>query len=259
MVARAAVLRSDRPLRPGRVVLALILLVLATGAVARAESPPDSAVGSPVEQARAALKSEKYPWYDPVRDAIQTVKLKQIEPIQPSRGPGWNWGNWSWVESLLFVGFAAALIALVVLVARYWKRFEPTEDDRPDREETGPAIGAGEVLPAALRPIAVAGDLWAEADRRRQAGDLAGAIVCLFAHQLLSLSRLGLVRLTPGRTGRQLHRAVADRDFQGLVLPTLRQFEAVYYGHRTPAPADFAVVWESAQAFERRAGEQGKR
>ena len=249
MVIRTRLLRATRTHWLGLTFLALI-----PRQVAATESEP--AAESPVEQARAALKSEKYPWYDPARDAIQTVKLRQIDPIRPPTGSNWNF---SWVETLIYTLIAVAVITLIVLVVRYWQRFAPQDVALPDREEAGPAIGAGEVLPAALRPVAVAGDLWAEADRRRQAGDLAGAIVCLFAHQLISLSKLGLVRLTPGRTGRQLHRAVADRDFQGLVLPTLRQFEAVYYGHRTPLPADFAAVWESAEAFERRRAEQEKR
>ena len=44
------------------------------------------------------------------------------------------------------------------------------------------------------------------------AGDLAGAVICLFAHQLLSLDQLGLIRLVPGRTGRQYLQVVRDRE-----------------------------------------------
>ena len=95
-------------------------------------------------------------------------------------------------------------------------------------------------------------DPWEEAIRRRGRGDLAGAVVCLFAHQLLTLSRLGLVRLAPGRTGRQLLGAVADAEFRALVRPTLRLFEAVYYGHRTPSAEEFAAVWAGVEAFQRR-------
>jgi hypothetical protein len=77
-------------------------------------------------------------------------------------------------------------------------------------------------------------------------------VVCLFAHQLLTLSRLGLVRLAPGRTGRQLLRSVADGDFRALVHPTLRMFEAAYYGQRPPTPDEFEGLWAQAEAFERR-------
>jgi len=106
-----------------------------------------------------------------------------------------------------------------------------------------------------LRANGATDDPWAEANRRRLNGDFAGATLCLFAHQLLTLSRLNLVRLAPGRTGRQLHRSVEDAEFQRLLMLTLRQFEAVYYGHRTPSASDFATVWASAEAFERRAVE----
>ena len=43
------------------------------------------------------------------------------------------------------------------------------------------------------------------------AGDLAGAVVCLFAYQLLALDRLGLIRLAPGRTGGSTFRGCDDR------------------------------------------------
>ena len=247
--------------------LVLVTLALATSLATAQDAPapnPPQAQGDPIERTRDALKSGDYPWYDPPRDAIRPVILprENVSHAPPSRGGGgggWSWGNWSWGERLVFLLFAAAIAALGFLVYRSWKRFEPPADAETAPEHATPAIGAGEVLPAALRPVAVGGDLWAEADRRRQAGDLAGAIICLFAHQLLSLSRLGLVRLVPGRTGRQLQRSVADRDFQALVLTTLRQFEAVYYGHRSPTAADFAAVWAAAETFERRAAEQGKR
>ena len=53
-------------------------------------------------------------------------------------------------------------------------------------------------------------DPWAEAQRRRAAGDFAGAVIYLFAHQLLSLHRVGLIRLAPGWTGRQYVRWLRD-------------------------------------------------
>ena len=39
---------------------------------------------------------------------------------------------------------------------------------------------------------------------------------------------------------------------EGCVAPTLRLFESVYYGRRTPMREVFEAVWASAEAFERR-------
>jgi hypothetical protein len=102
-------------------------------------------------------------------------------------------------------------------------------------------------------------DAWAEALRLKSQGDLAGAIVCLFAHQLLTMSKLGVVRLAPGRTGRQLVRAVTDSELRTLVQPTLRLFEVVYYGHREPTVAEFETTWSQAETFERRVAAGGVR
>ena len=81
-------------------------------------------------------------------------------------------------------------------------------------------------------------------------GDFAGAIIYLFAHQLVTLDRLKQVRMIPGRTGRQLVRSVADRELKRCVEPTLRLFEAVYYGHVPPSPAAFEAAWAWGERFE---------
>ena len=65
-------------------------------------------------------------------------------------------------------------------------------------------------------------DPWAEAKRRRAAGDLAGAVVCLFAHQLLTLDQMGLIRLAPGRTGRHYVQSLRDRELIDSLGATLR-------------------------------------
>ena len=91
--------------------------------------------------------------------------------------------------------------------------------------------------------------------RRRREGDYAGAVVYLFAHQLLTLDRLEKIRLTPGKTGRQLVRSVKEKPWRDPVEPTLRLFEAVYYGHQKISAEAFEGVWALAEAFERRAAE----
>ena len=147
------------------------------------------------------------------------------------------------------------LIVLLAVLAWFWKEYRPTSDDLAANLPRGPGQARlVEELPEALRG---ASDPWSEAVRLRDRGELGPAVVRLFAHQLLTLSRLGLVRLAPGRTGRQLVRSVADAEFQGLTTATLRSFESVYYGHHDPSEAEFAALWSVAEAFERRAADPG--
>ena len=223
----------------------------AAASAGRGANNPQAAAEA-VGQARSALKEGAFPWYDPISDRVRPIKLRDAPRPSPSRG-GAPAAPWKFGDYLVFGGFVLALVILVVLVVRYWERFEPKEATAEYPGRVPVLVEGGLVLPAELRGGLATSDPWSEANRRRLAGDYAGAVVCLFAHQLLVLGRLGLVRLAPGRTGRQLHRAVADRDFQGLMLPTLRQFEAVYYGHKVPSEGDFATLWTSAEAFERRA------
>ena len=210
-------------------------------------------------EVRAALERGAYPWYDPKTDGV--VWRKIAEPWKPDWGRRLDVGtiSWAWSDYLVLVGFLVAFVALAWLIVRYWNRVGPTGEAGLEPSSRRAEGASGAVLPPGLRGQAAIDDPWAEADRRRQSGDFAGAAVCLFAHQLLSLARLGLVRLAPGRTGRQLHRSVTDRELRSLMLPTLRQFEAVYYGHRTPSGTDFAAVWTAAEAFERRLAERETR
>jgi len=227
-----------------------LLLLAAVGPDAPASSDPAGAVGS-------ALGHGSFPWYDAAKDEVKALKLP-AEPVPPAPNPsgmpriplpGWNLG-----DIIAFVGFVVGIAALLALLAWFYRLYEPSA--RADLPVASRARRAQvEQLPAGLRREVESDDPWSEAIRRRDRGDLAGAIVCLFAHQLLTLSRLGLVRLAPGRTGRQLVRAVANADFRELVLSTLRQFEVAYYGHRSPTADDFAAAWAAAEAFERRVAE----
>jgi Domain of unknown function (DUF4129) len=201
------------------------------------ETDPTRAVGS-------ALGKGSFPWYDAPTDQAKPITL----PGQPGR-----WGSAMFASVFSLIALVVALAALIALVIWLWRMYAATDSDE---SRAMPKVAGGpsriESLPEGMRREFESSDPWEEAIRRRARGDLAGAVVCLFAHQLLTLSRLGLVRLAPGRTGRQLLRSVADAEFRALVHPTLRLFEAVYYGHRVPSPEEFASLWEQAEAFERR-------
>jgi hypothetical protein len=224
--------------------VAVSLLLAGPGAQARSAEPADT---SP---AHDALAKGKYPWYDAKTDTARPVL------------PRWEWPDWNFkgipgggalgsgLELIAWIAVTLALMVLIFLLFWLWRRYGV--DSARDEERAGSRIGSAarmEGLPAGLRPET--DDPWTEAVRRRAAGDYAGAVICLFAHQLLVLDRLQQIRLVPGRTGRQLIRAVDNRQYYTCVEPTLRLFEAVYYGHRAPSVEAFESVWALAEGFER--------
>jgi hypothetical protein len=217
-------------------------LWLALGHVSAAPAAP------PVQK---ALAEGDYPWYDTPADSAK--------PTIPPRGWDWEWvPDWDLkVPGLGGLGNVVALAIVLVAFAAFgailywlWRRYEPGLGDlEGNGRRTGGALRI-EGLPEGLQPET--DDPWSEALRRRQRGDYAGAVVCLFAHQLLELDRLQQVRLVPGRTGRQLVRTVEDAELRSCVEPTLRLFESVYYGHRAPSAPAFEAVWALAEQFQQR-------
>lgn len=226
-------------------------------------TPADAVADSEV---RAALSGGNYPWYDAKNDTFK--------PVWP---PGIAFLEWverqfkalgDWLERLFgfrFTGVGSmsggdivviglillALTILLVVLWEAWRRYRPSAlDAATAMRAAGTTEAMIKGLPAGLR--IVGDDPWAEANRYRERGEFASAVICLFAHQLLTLDRLRMLRLIPGRTGRQLVRAIADPEFRGWVGGTLRLFEAVYYGHRVPSAESFEALWVMAEAFERR-------
>jgi hypothetical protein len=250
--------------------MVIVALALVTAAVSSAdvEGPALSAAPDPV---RAALSRGGYPWYD-----------APSESVKPTWPPGTGFDEWwtsigkwfgrrfGWVArffrwlgrlgipgmgslgELVVLGLVilATAVALVVLI-ELWRRYRPALADSDAVVGDTRALSKGTiVLPAGVQPET--DDPWAEAMRCRARGDFGPAIVCLFAHQLLSLERIRLLRPAPGRTARQLVRTIDDRQFRGWVESTLRAFEAVYYGHHVPNRESFEATWSLAEAFQKR-------
>jgi hypothetical protein len=215
----------------------LMLLAAVASEPASAGTNNDTAV-------RSALGRGDYPWYDAKADAI-----KPLTPPAPVEEPATR-EIVGPVRTIVFAIMAAALAALIAALAWAWARYGRGPDDLLEggKSPTGTAARTTS-LPAGLQVDLT--DPWGEAVRLRAQGDFAGAIVCLFVHQLLTLDRLGQTRLAPGRTARQLVRAVADDAARRRVEPTLRLFEAVIYGHQPPSVEAFEAAWSEAEAFQR--------
>lgn len=241
--------------------MALIAVAVATAALARA-AEPDGAVD-------AALARGGYPWCESThgKTSFRSVLPEKLGWLDwflgllvrflAWLGQFFNWGGSVSVGQgvgnvLVTIVAAIGLGVLLALLLALWRRYEPEPTDEPAlAARLARVSGRIEALPAGVRPETL--DPWAEAVACRRRGDYARAIVCLFAHQLLTLDRRRLVRLTPGRTGRQLVRTIDDRPLRGCVEATLALFERVYYGHFVPSAEVFEAVWVMAEDFERRA------
>ncbi len=246
--------------------------------VAGLPAPTDPSPAPAPEPIRSVFKGEAFPWYD-----ADAGRVKPVLPLEVrfawldglvsriNRFFGWigdrlsavaGWFRWmnGWrmpgvggVGDVLMIGLAMLFLTVVLVVLlELLRRYRPPAGQ--DAALTA-SIRAGsaqriEGLPAGVRLDSA--DPWAEAQRLRARGDYAGAVVYLFAHQLLCLDRLKQLRLVPGRTGRQLVRAVGDRQLRVMVEPTLGLFEGFYYGHRVPSAEAFEAVWSLALQFQSR-------
>ena len=252
---------------------ALLLVLTMAGSQQPAAPAPGSNDGNDASKAvRQVLSSRSDPWYDPGTDKVKPVLTWpdyaswNFFGIRDFFVKMWDWITKWWsgmnrwrVPNLNFLGAGDLIVIglamifltlLLVLLLELLRRYRPIRDDAA---LAGSALKTGsadriEGLPAGV-PDAMA-DPWAEALRRRAMGDYAGAVIYLFAYQLLTLHRLGQLRIVPGRTGRQLVRSVVDREIRALVEPTLRLFERVYYGEQAPTLEAFEPVWSSAERFQ---------
>lgn len=225
-----------------------LMLWLVLGVVSAPGSEP---VTKSDAEFRHALQRGGYRWYDGKSDAARP--LWPPKPPTPRNPSGLSWlralGLHDLGELLMTGLILLALAVLLALLVELWRRYEPTVAEARQQPATVGSAVSIESLPAGVRPET--DDPWSEALRCREKGDYAGAVISLFAHQLLALHQRQVLRLRPGRTGRQLVRSIDDRRFLRSVEPTLRLFEAVYYGHLSPSREAFEAVWTLAEDFER--------
>ncbi|MEO6809996.1 MAG: DUF4129 domain-containing protein [Isosphaeraceae bacterium] len=199
---------------------------------------------NPGVEVRSALSKGNYPWYDAKADAVKTVK-----PPPSSNKPKPGKPNLpTMADTIVFIIMVVGLAIIVLLLAWAWARYRPDPETLLLKSRSVGLEQRTTTLPTGLQVDLT--DPLGEARRLRDLGDLAGAITCLFVHQLLTLDRLGQIRLAPGKTARQLVRSVSDPLARRWVEPTSRLFEAVYYGHIVPTIAAFDAAWADAEALE---------
>ena len=247
----------------GVAVVTTLAMMFTSALLAAAPAPAPSG-----ETIRPVLSSERLPWYDSAAGRVEPklswpdLHFVWVDRALQKVADWWHgftgWFRWmnGWripgiggFGNALAVGAVLLVLTLVlVLLLEMLRRYRPLLVGSKENVLIQPGTSARiEGLPAGVAWIAPT------RSRKRAAaapGDLAGAIVYLFAHQLVTLERLKQVRLIPGRTGRQLVRSVGDRELKRCVEPTLRLFEAVYYGHVPPSPAAFEAAWALGERFE---------
>jgi hypothetical protein len=216
---------------------------------------------------RDALEQGHYPWYDSPTDRVRPVwgpRTSWIEWLRSRLNKIVDWFSrafrWLKLDRLPRFGLrgdwlgmtllATVLVAFFTFLLVLWLRRDPFGSSVSTAQARPGSAQLLSQLPEEFLPGL--DDAWAEAKRRRAAGDLAGAIIYLFAHQLLSLDRSGLIRLAPGWTGRQYVRWLRDPVIRDALASTNCLFEEYFYGHRAPAPHEFDHVWSRAQVLEDR-------
>jgi hypothetical protein len=197
-------------------------------------------MSDPVNDGRDALDHWfGYPWYDAKTDGIRRVEVKQPWSVNLPIG--------SFLQCAAWVVVALLLAGAVYLLARAFSRRERGKA-RLSEEVAGRADRV-ESLP--LSPADRRRDLLAEAQRCRERGDYARAIVFLFSHQLLQLDKHGRIRLARGKTNRQYLREIGPLPaLRGLVEQTTLVFEGVFFGHRRIERPAFEACWSRLEEFD---------
>jgi hypothetical protein len=240
----------------------LLLLTLAAACSAHAGDAGDASA------VRTVLARQAYPWYDGRSDRVVPLVAdprswerrlgERVESFfewlgglfgRPvPRSPG---GGLAQLGRILPATlFAASGAILLTVLWRLWRDHEPGHAGGSGREEQAGFAARIAGLPGGTSLEGV--DPWAEAVRRRTAGDRRGAAIWLFLAQLEVLQRAGLVRLIPGRTARQYVTCLEDASLRNGMEEGLGVFEDVYYGHRLPTHEALESVWVHAEAIRRR-------
>jgi hypothetical protein len=173
-------------------------------------------------------------------------------------GSGLTIGNvFGWM--LLIAIVVGAVTALAYALSRtevdfgaYSKSKSKNASGTPDEQ----TIERMKHLPAELRRTDV--NLRSEAQRLMNEGQYDQAIILLFAHQLLLLDRVGMLRLNRGKTNRKYVRETRAMDSESAdrLQGTVTAFERSYFGRHVITEGEFADLWRAnavlEQAIDRR-------
>ena len=202
-----------------------------------------------VDDGRDALSRRwRYPWYDAENDGMRRIDVREETP-PPESSHDRSGSSLPQVLQLLgWAGIALLLGLMLWLILAAWGT-----RGRDDGSRAGPEPRAGpnhvEAMP--VPGISAAVGLLDEARRLYEQGDFSRAVVCLFAHELLELDRMQIVRLSRGKTNRQYLREVGRRTaLKQLVEQTMVAFEDVFFGNQSIDRARFESCWTRLPEFD---------
>lgn len=168
-------------------------------------------------------------------------------------GTGLTIGNlfgWMLLVAITIGGIAILLYALskaeIDLGQDITRSRSTAKDAAPDEQ----MVERMKHLPAELRRTDV--NLRSEAERLMNAGQYEQAIILLFAHQLLLLDRVGMLRLNRGKTNGKYVRETRSVDPESgqRLRATVAAFERSYFGRHDIERDAFREIWQSNLKLE---------
>ncbi|MGL4462520.1 MAG: DUF4129 domain-containing protein [Planctomycetia bacterium] len=224
--------------------VAAVGLTLVGGASAAAWQVKEAAPNDP---AGASLRREAFPWYDAAKNAYRPLPPEEAK----SNEPCCDWMPADFASTIgrflvyVLIGVVLAFLIVTLLRSFDFMKGRSTKSMDPPSPVEAPRV---EALPMRARPV---DDLLTEAERLYAAGDLAEAVVYLYAHQLMSLDKAGAVRLKPGKTNRDYLRETqrSAAAVAPILKTTIRLFEDSFFGGLPVERTAFEGVWSRRQSF----------
>ncbi len=219
-----------------------ILLCLLPAALAEPERAVDAGRG-------ALSQRWRYPWYDAGTDGLQRIDVRDEVPPPDRSRRRYAVPLGEMLQLLGWAGIAMLLGLVVWLMLAAWRARRG--DAAGSRDRPGARAGPNHVEAIPLPAGSTGVGLLDEARRLYELGDFNRAVVCLFAHQLLELDRMQIIRLARGKTNRQYMREVGRRPaLRQLVEQTMVAFEDVFFGNRSIDRARFEACWNRLPDFD---------
>jgi hypothetical protein len=244
--------------------VAMLALVAAasaslTGSL-KAETPEATHLG------REALRAGRFVWYDESRDEARislprerrttgpTETRSEEEPSSAEGGGNILSGSDSGGGILDVFMYALIALGAGALAAAVWTAWKRPWGSSPVSGDTAAALEPKDSAP--MGPIAWdprREDAWDAAQRARDAGRLAEAMMLLFNHQLRFLDRAGLLSLERGKTNREcLEELPYEAELRGVLGSSIALFEDAYFGGREVFRGALDEVWSRWEAVQRK-------
>jgi len=218
----------------GRVVAKVALALLVGVGLGMAPGPAHAAQAEAQTPAPPiSTQLGQAPWYDAEGDTWRRV----VPEAPPPEDEGDAGAPGDGIPGFAYVMYALVALAIILLAVQLWRRRGGWGTlDRGPRAVAAPATVAA--LPFQLP----APDQDPEAALRAAlaAGDLAQAVIWLYALQLLRLDAAGVIRLGAGKTNRSYVRETGSAlpAAAGPLGATVAVFERSHFGHQAPARAE---------------------